>query len=340
MLRRKLYPHLLVAAEDRVGGRSGADELVADLDQAVEPVAEERREAERGRELVRSPGRRVAHDDVLRAQHEERRGAGGEPVGDGAADRAAEHAHAARRDLARDERRAADEVRDEARRGGRVEVPRRALLDDPSVAHDRDAVREEERLDLVVRHVHRRDAEAALQLAQVDAHALAELRVEVRERLLHCAPELRLRRWTLGDAQREGDVLEDAHVRPDGVRLEDHADVARVRRNEPSRSRQHRLVEPDDAVLGTLESGDAAERRRLAAAGGAEDREEAAVRDGERDVLDGAHAATVGDEGLPQPLDLQHRYTSRTVRPPMRWRSATRMTSRTMRKTESAAIVV
>ena len=41
------------------------------------------------------------------------------------------------------------------------------------------------RLDLVVRHVDGRDAELALELRDVGAHLHAQLRVEVRERLVH-----------------------------------------------------------------------------------------------------------------------------------------------------------
>ena len=53
------------------------------------------------------------------------------------------------------------------------------------VAHDGDALAERHRLDLVVRDVDRGDPEAFVQLRERCAHADAQLRVEVRERLVH-----------------------------------------------------------------------------------------------------------------------------------------------------------
>ena len=50
---------------------------------------------------------------------------------------------------------------------------------------DRDAVAHRHRLDLVVRDVDRRHAEALLQGLDLAAHVDAQLRVEVRERLVH-----------------------------------------------------------------------------------------------------------------------------------------------------------
>src|SRR5439155_22776950 len=124
-----------------------------------------------------------------------------------------------------------------------------------------------------------------------------------------------------------------------GVALEHHADVARVRRHEPSLARQDAAVEADDAALGTLQSREAPERRGLAAAGRTEQRVEAPVLHGERDVLDRVDAATVGRVRLAEPFDLEHQVAC-TVRPPRRWRTATRATRTTIIITESAAIAV
>ena len=66
-----------------------------------------------------------------------------------------------------------------------VEHLRRVDLLDQAVAHDRDALPERHRLDLVVRDVDGRDAEPLVQARQLGAHADAQLRVEVRERLVH-----------------------------------------------------------------------------------------------------------------------------------------------------------
>ena len=54
-----------------------------------------------------------------------------------------------------------------------------------ALAHDGDAVAHRHRLDLVVRDVDRRHAEVGLQLRDLRARLDAQLRVEVRERLVH-----------------------------------------------------------------------------------------------------------------------------------------------------------
>ena len=56
---------------------------------------------------------------------------------------------------------------------------------DGAVAHDRDPRAEGHRLDLVVRHVHGRDAEPLVEPRELRSHVDAQLRVEVRERLVH-----------------------------------------------------------------------------------------------------------------------------------------------------------
>ena len=83
------------------------------------------------------------------------------------------------------DRRRADEAGDELVDGTVVERLRRVDLLQQAVAQDRDAVSHRHRLDLVVRHVDRRHAQAALQLVDLGARLHAELRVEVRQRLVH-----------------------------------------------------------------------------------------------------------------------------------------------------------
>ena len=82
-------------------------------------------------------------------------------------------------------RRAADEARDERVLRTLVEALRRVdLLHDAVAQHDH-ALPERHRLRLVVRDVDRRDAEPAVQLRELPAHLHAQLRVEVRKRLVH-----------------------------------------------------------------------------------------------------------------------------------------------------------
>ena len=74
---------------------------------------------------------------------------------------------------------AADEVGDELVRRPLVDLARRADLLDAAAVHHRDRVRQRQRLALVVRHVHRGNAELALQPFQFKPHALAQLGVEI-----------------------------------------------------------------------------------------------------------------------------------------------------------------
>ena len=76
-------------------------------------------------------------------------------------------------------------------------------------------------------------------------------------------------------AQREREVVEDGHVRVEGVVLEDHRHVAlaRVERvDEP-------LADADLALADLLEAGGHPQRRRLAASGGPDDHHQLAVGD-------------------------------------------------------------
>ena len=79
----------------------------------------------------------------------------------------------------------ADELGDEEVDGAVVEPLRRVELLQHAVAHHGDAVAERHRLALVVRDVDRRHLEVALDPRDLGAHLDAQLRVEVRERLVH-----------------------------------------------------------------------------------------------------------------------------------------------------------
>src|SRR5438445_86507 len=126
------------------------------------------------------------------------------------------------------------------------------------------------------------------------------------ERLLDRGRDLLLARPRLGDLERVRDVLEDVHVRPDRVALEDHADPARLRRDERAVPRDDPAADRDAPPLGALEAGDAAKCRRLPASRGTEQRVEAAVLDREREVLHGAQLAAIGGEALAEVLDAEH----------------------------------
>jgi hypothetical protein len=71
-------------------------------------------------------------------------------------------------------------------------------------------------------------------------------------------------------------------VRPEGVVLEDHADVALVGR-QPA---HHPVAETDLAGVGLIEAGEEAEEGGLAAAGGPEQGEQLAIGDGQLGAVD------------------------------------------------------
>ena len=79
---------------------------------------------------------------------------------------------------------AADEARDELRPRPAVDLLRRAELLDPAEVHHRDQVGRGHRLGLVVGHVDRGVAILVVQAADLEAHLLAQVGVEVRERLV------------------------------------------------------------------------------------------------------------------------------------------------------------
>src|ERR1051325_9118744 len=72
--------------------------------------------------------------------------------------------------------------------------------------------------------------------------------------------------------ERIGDIFEHRHVRPNSVGLKHHADRPSVRRhvNALGGGEDRLAADADAADIGALEAGDAAELRRLAAAGRSE----------------------------------------------------------------------
>ena len=82
-------------------------------------------------------------------------------------------------------RRRPDEACDEEIHRRVVETLRRGHLLQLAVAHHCDAVAHRHRLDLIVRHVDRRHLQRLLDARDLGAHLHAQLRVEVRKRLVH-----------------------------------------------------------------------------------------------------------------------------------------------------------
>ena len=238
--------------------------------------------------------------------------------------------------------RRADERGDEHVSRPRVERLRLVHLDDPPVAHHRDALAQRHRLGLVVRDVDRGDAEPGVQLRERRAHADAQLRVEVRERLVHeerarlahdraahrdplplAAGELRrLAVEQLREAEHARDLLDapsdlglrrPPHLEAVGHVLADaHVRVERValedHRDVASSRRQVGdvdAVDPDLARGRLLEPGDGTQERRLAAPGRPDEDDELAVGDREADVVDGDEAVAVG---LRDSLELDRRH--------------------------------
>ena len=237
--------------------------------------------------------------------------------------------------------RRADEARDEQVRRVVEDLLRRADLLDVAVAHDDDAVAEGHGLDLIVRDVDERGVDLLAQLDDLGAHLVAQLRVKVRERLVHqqhlgasddgaadghalalaagerlglaveelgdikdlcrlahAAVDLvvghflemrlavRVRLRDLLELEREGDVFIDGHVRIKRIVLEDHRDVAVL-----GRDVVHLLaVDEELTAADLLETGDHAQRGRLAAAARADEHDELLVGHVDVEVLHGDNA--------------------------------------------------
>ena len=199
-----------------------------------------------------------------------------------------------------------------------VQLGRSPELLDPARVHDRDRVGHRHRLFLVMGDVDEGDPEVALQPLDEELHLLSELQVEGAERLVEqeharavderasqgdplCLaagellrlallvaselheledlpdPGLEVSSLDAAAAEAEGDVLEDREVREERVALKDGVDVPLVRRAAGDIG----VAEVDRACGRLLEAADHPERRRLAAARGAEQGEETAMFDRE-----------------------------------------------------------
>ncbi len=104
------------------------------------------------------------------------------------------------------------------------------------------------------------------------------------------------------ELEAEGEVVLDGHVRVERVALEDHRDVALLRREVVD----DLVADPELAVGDLLEPGDHAQRGRLAAAGRADEHHQLAVLDREIEVEDRLRAVVVDLLDVGE-LDLRHR---------------------------------
>jgi hypothetical protein len=134
------------------------------------------------------------------------------------------------------------------------------------------------------------------------------------ERLHHASTGLDLRGPLHGE--RERDVLEHGHVRPDRIGLEHHADVALVRRAVHALAgvEEHVVADRDAARGGRLEPGDAAHRAGLAAAGLPEQHHRLALADVEVEIAYGDIVAVLERQRFD--LDLHQSFPSSSARKP------------------------
>ena len=233
----------------------------------------------------------------------------------------------------------ADEVGGEGRARAVVDLGGGAELLDAAAIDDGDAVAHRERLLLVVGDEDEGDAQAALEVLELELHRVAKLGVESGEWFVeeeHLGPadngagkrdalalaagklvgparghlaqgyhpkrvadaRVGLGRRDPLHAEAEADILAHREMREQGVALEHLVHIAPVRRLAGDVG----AVEEDGADVGILEAGQQAQERRLAAAGGTEERQELAGAHGEADVVDGGEIP----EALGDAADLDH----------------------------------
>ena len=180
---------------------------VAELRSIVAAVAEKHVARDRRGDdiFAHAPLPRLAADaDLVLADRDRDLGAGREraaAAGDGGAgDRhVAGIERLALEDVARP-----DEAGDELRARPRIDFLRRAELLDPAAVHHRDEIGGGHRLRLVVGHVDRGVAVGVVQAADLEAHLLAQVGIEVRQRLVE---EQRLRLDDEGAGERDALLL-------------------------------------------------------------------------------------------------------------------------------------
>ena len=235
--------------------------------------------------------------------------------------------HAARSPVTEQQVRRAEERRHEARGRTRVEVVRAPALEQAPLVHHADAIGQRERLLLVVCDEDGGDLQFALDFADGAAQALADLRVQCAERLVHQQDFRPVR-----ERSRHGDTLllaarklrrETVVHALQGHELEQflasRASLARLDAPDPQREldvvadrhvteqrvvledepdlalarvkvRDVLAVQGDAAVVDVGQPGDGPQQRALAAAARPEQYEEFARPHAQRDVVDDGYA--------------------------------------------------
>src|SRR5439155_20739520 len=114
------------------------------------------------------------------------------------------------------------------------------------------------------------------------------------------------------------DVRERGRVGPHRVRVEDHAKIALIRRDEgpARRGGDHSVTQGDLASVGALEARHQAQRRGLAAAAGAEEGEDLAAPDRQRHAVHGGGLT----EQLADAVERENRLAGDGLRPHARVR--------------------
>src|SRR3990167_5651614 len=130
---------------------------------------------------IRAPGRQ---SDGLRPERIEQLPRALRALDRRCRDREAVEAHVAALPDSLEEVRAADESRHEAATRSAVEHMLRIDLLDPALVHHHDAVRRHHRFGLIMGNVDSRNLEFVVQPPDLEAHFLAQVGVEVRQRLL------------------------------------------------------------------------------------------------------------------------------------------------------------
>ena len=226
--------------------------------------------------------------------------------------------------------RRADEAGDEEVCRMVEDLLRRADLLDEAVAHDDDAVAERHCLGLVVGDVDERGVDLVAQLDDLGAHLVAELGVEVGQRLVHqedlrvpddgaadgdtlplaAGQRLRLAVEVLGDIedlggltdlavdlrlrgllqlQGEGHVIINGHVGIQSIVLEDHGDIAVLRRDVVREG----LADVQLALADLFQTGDHSQGGGLTAARRTDEDDELLVSNFQVEVRNRRYAAVV-----------------------------------------------